>query len=92
MASHERTIDNTQFGDGAFINQGDLRNVTINHHHRPPQAGTSAPCVIPYDQNRKVVHRPDISDKLRAILSEEHRCAALWGFGGSGQVLSPLLS
>ena len=88
-----RDLSSNTFGDHATIHQGDVHN--HSHTHQPlPAPAQPALRIIPYPRNEEVVRRPELVDALNALLSEilKFSSAALWGLGGSGQVLcSPLV-
>lgn len=78
-------IANNRLRDGNRIHQGN-NNTTLNLHLAYPPARTAIR-IIPYPRNEDLIHRPDLVDKLNALLphsSGTSHSAALWGLGGSG--------
>ncbi|KAM0248562.1 hypothetical protein ACHAQJ_009411 [Trichoderma viride] len=77
-----REISNSQFGDNAFVNQGNF------HVHLPlPPAPAKVIRAIPYHLNEDLVCRKDVVDQLDNLLppTPGFYSAALWGLGGSGK-------
>ncbi|UKZ77376.1 hypothetical protein TrVFT333_005096 [Trichoderma virens FT-333] len=80
-------LSNSQFGDNATILQGDVFHHDTSDLPKPPR---SVVRIIPYPRNRHLVHRPDLMNKLNALLpqrSHSYNSAALWGLGGTGEDL-----
>ncbi|KAH7165414.1 hypothetical protein EDB81DRAFT_877796 [Dactylonectria macrodidyma] len=80
-APHPRNIHHSQFGDNTVITQGDF------HYHGPHPPTTKAVVRIPYPRNEDIVPRPELTEKLDALLlqTSKYCSAALWGLGGSGK-------
>ncbi|KAK1250584.1 hypothetical protein MKX08_010587 [Trichoderma sp. CBMAI-0020] len=84
--NERRYISNSHFGDNTNIYQGD---VYFHIPHKQARAEVKAVCTIPYPRNEDLVSRPDLINKLDALLPETpgFYSAALWGLGGSGYAL-----
>ncbi|UKZ77130.1 hypothetical protein TrVFT333_004848 [Trichoderma virens FT-333] len=82
-ASYQREVGKAQFGNNTTIHQ-DNNTYTL---HLPLRPAPAAIRIIPYPLNEDIVNRPDLVNKLNALLpqtSNTYRSAALWGLGGSG--------
>ncbi|KAH6668625.1 hypothetical protein F5X68DRAFT_236643 [Plectosphaerella plurivora] len=79
MANSSGDVHGNHFGPHTSVNTGTI----YDNHPLPPSR--PAACCITYDQNLKIVQRPDITRQLENVLAQDHRHAALWGFGGTGK-------
>ncbi|PON25496.1 hypothetical protein TGAM01_v205790 [Trichoderma gamsii] len=83
--SHQRSINNNNFGNHTVISQGDI-HYHLTHGSLSSEADRKTH-VIPYPRNEDVIQRQDLVKRLNLLLPREPKfhSAALWGLGGSGK-------